>query len=448
MKERNYLILNGKIPSTLFRLTLPSIFGMFGMMIFNIVDTFYVGKLGATELAAISFTFPVVMVLNSLVFGIGTAAMALFSRASGQQDTEEKQFLATSTFTLGLSMSISMGIIGYFTIDPLFRAMGADDQLLVYIKDFMKIWYMGAGFMVIPMLGDSILRGLGDTVVPAAVMMIVAMLNVILDPLMIFGIGPFPMMGIRGAALATVIARGIAAIISILIQIYREHLLTFKAFRLSILRVYWKKLFHIGIPNSAVRAITPFGTALFTSILATFGHEIVAGYGVGTKVESVFLAFINASTITATVFVGQNLGAGNLKRAKEGLRILRISLFCLGLFIALIFFFSGGFIAGFFNENMLVRSTTALYLSIVPIGYGFLAMTQISAAVMNVYHKPLVAAGLSLFQIGIIAVPSALLFSRIFSQAGVFMGILAGFVITGSISFIVLNKYSNKFLAE
>ncbi len=442
MKDKSYLILNGNIPSTLIKITIPSIVGMFGMMIFNIVDTYFVGQLGSLELAAISFTFPVVMVVNSLVFGIGTAAMALFSRASGQHNDTERRLLATSTFTLGISISVILGVIGFFTITPLFSALGASDDLMPYITDYMSIWYLGTAFVVIPMLGDSILRGLGDTFTPAFVMMTVALVNLVLDPLMIFGIGPFPVMGVRGAAVATVISRGIAAVVSILIQLFREKLLTLQGFSIRKSWTYWKQLFHIGLPNSAVKAITPLGTAFFTSVLAGYGHEVVAGFGVATKIESVFLAIINAFSITATVFVGQNLGAGKGDRAKEGVRILSYVLIGLGAAIAALFFFSGNFLAGLFNDDPMVRSTTAMYLKIVPIGYGIMAITQITASIMNVFHKPYTAGGLSLVQIGVIAVPATWFLSRVMGVNGVFTAILASFVITGFLSIGVLRKES------
>ena len=446
MKDKQHQILHGHIPTTLIRITIPSVVGMFGFMIFNIVDTYFVGKLGSVPLAAISFTFPVVMVLNSLVFGIGVASMTLFSKAAGQHNEEEKKMLASSSLALGITISIVMGVIGYSSITPLFRALGADDQLLGYITRYMKIWYLGTGFMVIPMLGDSILRGLGDTFTPAFVMMTSAGLNIILDPLMIFGIGPFPEMGIEGAALATVISRGVSALVSILIQAFREHLLTIHALSFRKAWTYWKQLFHIGLPNSAVKAITPLGTAFFTSILAGYGHEVVAGYGVATKLESVFIAFINAFGITTTVFIGQNLGAGNHERVKKGILTISTILFSLGLFIAAVFFFSGNYLAGFFTDDLLVRTTTARYLRIVPIGYGFFAFTQMTASILNVYHKPYLAGGLSLFQIGMIAVPASYVLSYLFASQGVFAAIVLSFCLTGLVSLTVLKKQSAKHL--
>ena len=447
MKEKSRLILEGKLPGSLIRVTIPSLVGMFGMMVFNIVDTYFVGRLGSAELAAISFTFPVVMTINSLVFGIGIASMTLFSKAVGKQDFRDEQLLATASLSLGVSLSVITAIAGYFTIEPLFSLLGAEEETLPYIVEYMKVWYLGAGFMVIPMLGDSILRGLGDTFTPAFVMLTAAVGNIVLDPLLIFGMGPFPEMGVEGAAVATIASRGFAAVVSILIQVFREHLIKIRGVSLRELADKWKQLFHIGLPNSAVKAITPLGTAIFTFILSRYGYETVAGFGVAAKIESVFLAIVNAFTITATVFTGQNMGARNGERARKSIILLDLIVAGLGILIAGVFFFSGDLLARQFNDEMSVRSTTALYLKIVPAGYAFMALTQIAASVLNVFHKPYLAGGLSLFQMGIVAVPGAFLLSSLMGKAGVFTGMLAGFVIAGILSCLVVRKQARVHLA-
>ena len=442
MKEKRQAILKGPVPTTLIRITLPSIVGLLGLMIFNVVDIFFVGRLGAVELAAISFTFPVIMVINSVVFGIGTASMALFSRAVGRHSMEEERLLATSTLVLGISMSIVVGLIGFFTIEPVFRLLGAEDNLMPYITTYMRIWYLGSAFMVIPMLGDSILRGLGDTFTPAFVMLTVAVVNGILDPLLIFGIGIFPKMGVAGAALATIFSRAIAASISILIQVFREKLITLRGLSISGVWTKWKALLHIGLPNSAIKAILPLGTAIFTSILAGYGHETVAGFGVAAKIEGVVLAVFNALAVTAIVFVGQNLGAGNIDRAKEGIRWMRLYAHLIGILSVVLLYFSGGSLAGIFNDNTLIRSTAAAYLMIVPIGYGMYGCGQLGGAVLNVFRKPFLAGALSLIQIAFVAVPLAYLLSRFMGVKGVFAAILVSFIVIGVLSFVVVDRES------
>lgn len=444
MSDKKQAILTGSVSRVLIRLTIPSIVGMLGLMIFNVVDTYFVGRLGAEELAAISFTFPVIMVINSLVFGIGTGTMALFSQAVGNHNILEEKLLATSTLILGILLSATVGIIGYFTIEPVFRLLGAEDELIYYILSYMRIWYLGSVFMVIPMLGDSILRGLGDTFTPAFVMILSATVNAVLDPLLIFGIGPFPEMGVAGAALATISSRAISATVSILIQVFREKLITIRELSFSRMWIKWKALLHIGLPNSAIRAIIPLGTAIFTSILAGYGHEVVAGFGVAAKIEGVILAVFNALSVTTTVFVGQNLGAGNLDRIKQGIRWVHIYAHIFGILSAVLLFFTGGTLAGFFNDDSLIRNTAAAYLMIVPISYGLYGCGQIGASILNVYHKPFLAGSLSLIQIAAVAIPLAYLLPRFLGVNGVFIAILVSFIAIGLLSYAVVGRESRK----
>ena len=447
MRNKNKAaILNDNIPPLLVRLTIPSIIGMMGLMIFNVVDTYFVGKLGSRELAAISFTFPVVMVVGSLTMGLGIAVMALFSRAAGQHDVDEERRLATSALMLGVLVSLSISLIGYLTMEPLFTLLGVEENMLPLVISYMRIWYFGAVFMVLPMMGDSILRGLGDTRTPAFVMMTIAVVNLILDPLLIFGIGPFPRMGIEGAAIATVFARMISAAVSLCIQIFREKLISFKGLTFQVLLKEWKGLFYLGLPNGAIKAIMPLGVAVFTSILARYGHEAVAGYGVAAKIESAVFSVSGALGVTATVFVGQNLGAGRRDRVKTGIRWIYGYGLSYGLVCAIILAFTGKNLAALFNEDVLVRTAAGLYLMIVPFGYGLYTLGQSSASILNVYHKPMLAGGLSLVQIGLVAIPLSYLLSSFLGEKGVFLAIGLGMVALGVLSFIVISVQTRKVL--
>lgn len=433
-------IVSGRIPPLLIKLTLPSIVGTLSLMIFNVADTYFVSKLGVVELAAISFTFPVIMVINSFILGVGIAAMSLFSKAAGNQDREEEQLLATSSLLLGFIISITLSVIGYFTIEPLFTFLGASNELLPHIIDYMEIWYLGVIFITVPMIGDGILRGLGDTVTPSAVMLTVGVVNIILDPMLIFGLGPFPEMGIKGAALATVFARMIAGVVSILIQTLREDLIVLKGVKFKNVKKEWKDLIYLGVPNAAVKAIVPMGVAVFTSILAQYGKESVAAYGVAARVESIFMAVLNALGITAAVFVGQNLGAKKYERIKEGIFWLYSFSIIFGLFSAIILWISGYSISGLFTDNLIIRDTVTLYLLVVPITYGLYGVGQTGASILNVYHEPLSAAGLNLFQMGLIAVPLGYLFSMHWSEFGLFIAISLSFAVLGILSYFVVRR--------
>ena len=273
MKQRNRDLTEGNIKKQLATLTVPMLFGMIGMVIFNLADTYFIGKLGVTELAAISFCFPVIMFINSLSQGIGIGTSSLVSRNIHVSDRQSIKMMAGRTLLLGFLVVVLFVVAGLLTIRPLFSALGANEDILGYIGDYMKIWYLGVPVVMFPMIGNNIVRATGDTMTPGMLMLTSAIINIILDPLLIFGIGPFPAMGIRGAALATVIARSVGLLIILVILIKREKLLTLKLGKFKEILATWKQVLYIAGPASLALLITPVSIGLITRILSGFGKE-------------------------------------------------------------------------------------------------------------------------------------------------------------------------------
>jgi Na+-driven multidrug efflux pump len=145
---------HGPIRPILVRLTIPMLFGIVGMVVFNLVDTIFIGRLGTNELAALSFTFPVVMVITSLGLGLGTGASSLISHAIGVGNRNRVQRITTDSLVLSLLIVIIFASVGYFTIDPLFKALGATPEIIKHIRAYMEIWYLGVPFVIIPMVGN------------------------------------------------------------------------------------------------------------------------------------------------------------------------------------------------------------------------------------------------------------------------------------------------------
>jgi putative MATE family efflux protein len=210
----------------LLRLTAPMILGILGIHLFHLVDTFFVGRLGTEALAAMSFTFPVVFVVGGVALGLGLGASAVVSHAIGEGDWHRVRRLTTDSLTLGLIVVASLIVIGLATVDPVFRMLGASEELIPLIKSYMFVWYPGMIFVVIPMVGNNCIRATGDTRTPSLIMVLAGAVNGALDPLFIFGLGPFPRLGLAGAALATVIGRSITFTVALLILARRERMLT------------------------------------------------------------------------------------------------------------------------------------------------------------------------------------------------------------------------------
>ncbi|MCP3891853.1 MAG: MATE family efflux transporter, partial [Desulfobulbaceae bacterium] len=199
-------LINGDISQTLKRMTVPMIVGMIMMMSFGLVDTFFVSLLGTEPLAAISFTFPVTFTLISLNIGLGVGTSAVIARLAGQGNQDNARETGSGAIMLSSLLVGILAIIGGFTVVPIFSLLGAQDNLMPFIQDYMYIWYFASVFLAIPMVGNSVLRARGDTKTPSIIMATGGGINAVLDPILIFGVGPIPEMGIGGAALSTLIS--------------------------------------------------------------------------------------------------------------------------------------------------------------------------------------------------------------------------------------------------
>lgn len=435
-KSNTAKLTEGNVAKLLLNLAIPTILSMLGMVIFNLVDTFYVGQLGNEELAAMSFTSPIVLVVNSLSVGIALGTSVLISKSIGKGNNDEVVRLSTNSLFLGLTVNIILVIIGLFTIDPLFTFLGAEGNILNYIKEYMTIWYLGMIMVVIPQIGNNIIRALGDAKSSGIIITVSALTNVILDPLLIFGIGPFPRLEIRGAAIATIISRTITLMATVYILNFRENLISIKTITLRKMINSWKSILYIGVPNSLTQMASPIGMGIVTKLLSTYGSKTVAGYGVACKIESLLLAIIGSLSIIIGPFVGQNLGARKYNRVTEGHKTSEIFSLTGGIALALILGVFARPIASIFTKDIQVIDTLVIYIRIVPISYTLQGILKIGTTILNVLNKPFHSSALILIQTFVLYIPMAILGAKVFGIIGIFgalsfsyfaLGILAHF---------------------
>jgi putative MATE family efflux protein len=433
-------LLEGPVGKTLFNLAVPMVFGVLSMVAYNLADTFFVGRLGRDQLAALSFTFPVVLTINSIALGIGMGTAALVSRAVGAEDYDEVRLLSTASLILGLLIVGIFATIGFVTIEPLFTLLGARGHIIGYIREYMSIWYIGMVFVVVPMVGNNIIRATGDSKTPGAVMMIGALFNVIMDPILIFGLGPIPAFGIRGAATATVMGRGFTFTVAMYVLIVREKLLVLRPYPLRDILKSWASILHIGVPNAGARMIIPVGQGIVTRIMAFYGASAVAGYGVATRIEFFSLAALNALSSVIPAFVGQNLGAGRIDRVRDGfIQSRRFALVVGGAFFLAFLAFAPQ-IAALFNADPVVVATASRYMRIVSVAYAAQGLYVVIGAGLNVLKRPLTATFLGVFEVFGLIVPLALLGSHLFGLNGLFLAIGFSYLLTGVAAWHVLMK--------
>ena len=440
-------MLEGDIPTIFRKLALPMMTGFIAMMIFNTVDTIYVGMLGGEELAALSFTFPVALIYMNIAFGLGIGASSVVSREIGAGNHEKGKKLTTYTIILAFFLSIAISIVGYFTIDPVFRLLGADDDILPLIRDYMKIWYLGISFLIIPIVGNTVIRATGDARSPMYIMLSAAVVNMAVDPLLIFGIGPFPRLELTGAAIATVVSRAATMVVTLYILVHREHLLELSRPRWSEMKECWKAVLHVGAPAALTNLLAPFSLAVITFLAATHGHEAVAAVGVGSRLD--FIALLPVFGVSASLlpFVGQNIGAGEKERVREGVFMsVRFAAYW-SFGVAVLLFLLSDVLGRAFTSDTQILKYLKLYLLFIPAAYGFRVAIDICVGYFNASGKPLPAASLNALRFLIVLVPLTVLGNHFLGYLGILLGVSVCGVISGIIGLLWLRNDVNSLFA-
>ncbi len=416
---------------TLFRMVVPMIFGLVAVIVSNLVDIFYIGMLGVRELAAISFTFPVTLTVMSLGFGLNTGTSTMVSHSIGQDDPARVRRITTDSLGLTVALMGFVAFLGYWSIDPLFHALGANAEQVGIIHEFMDVWFIGAVFIAIPIVGNGAIRATGDSLTPSLIMLVIAGVNAVLDPFLIFGIGPFPELGVRGAAIATVIAFFCAMLAELWVIGIRDRMLEIRWPRLTEVWASWSGILYIGLPAAFVNILPPISNAILTRMASGFGEDAVAAFGVGTRLESLAMLGTISLAIVITPFIGQNFGAKLYERIRAGLAYCtRFSMLWGGG--ACLILAAGAYpIASVFSDSESVQALIRTYLWTVPVSFGFYGLTMVASSAFSGLHKPLQSTTISLVRLFVVIIPLAYFASQAWGMPGLFLGVAVGNVASG-----------------
>ena len=209
----------GPVRKKILGLTRYLLMGTIATMSFQLADAYFVAQLGTRELAALAFTFPMVMILHAIALGLGTGVTSVVSRAVGEGEIARARVLTTDSLFLAFAIALVFAIGGYFAVDPLFKAMGAQPDVLVQIKDYIYVWFFGMPVMIVPLIANSVIRAYGDAKSPSLIMAGSAVLNIFLDPIFIFGAWFIPGFGLAGAAYALLISRFVTFTLSLFVVV-------------------------------------------------------------------------------------------------------------------------------------------------------------------------------------------------------------------------------------
>lgn len=415
----------GEVKQHLIRLTVPMIWGLFAIISFQLVDTYFISRLPDTEpLAAISFTFPLTYLIFSLILGFGIAMSSVVSRLIGEGKTEMVRCVATHGLIFVFGLGIVIALIGITFHDPIFRLMGADETMVPLIREYMSIWFTGIIFLMTPIVGNAAIRATGDTFFPAIIMCSVAVVNAILDPLLIFGLWGFPRLELQGAAIATVFANAIAMIAGLYVLYAHKKLLCFgKAFNYNPFVNSIKRLLFIAVPAGLTNAIQPFVNGVILALLASHNIEAVAAFGVVTRIEAFAFIILMALAVGMAPIIGQNWGAQKFERVHEALKLAMGFNVAWSLFIAIILGLLARPIAGLFSDDTLVVSFAALFFWIVPASYAFSNLLMGWASAFNAMGMPQRSFLMIVVKMLILMVPGVYIGNWLGGVTGIFIAI-------------------------
>lgn len=418
----------GAIGPWLYRLTTPMVMGIFAIFLFNIVDTYFISMLGTQPLAAISFTFPITMLVMNVAIGLSIATGALVARSLGQKDLDKAKYWVTCSVYFSLIIGLILGLSGTAILKPLFSLLGASEELMPFIQDYMVIWFLGSVCLMMMIIINASLRATGNTKLPSMIMLGSALLNGILDPLLIFGIGPFPRLEVQGAAIATLIS-WVFALAFVLHKLHKDKLIEL-AFPQQFTSAI-KKISSLAIPAAATNMLGPFASAIIIAWVAEYGTHAVAAYGVGSRLEPIALIVIFAFTASLPPFVGQNHGAKQYKRIDEALRKSMSFIFVWQLIIYLVLALAAGPMSRLFSDELEVQKIIQLFIYIVPISYIGLGFCLVITATINALHKTRVSLLINILRLFVLYLPFAWLGKELGGLQGLFIGCAIGNALIG-----------------
>lgn len=373
----------GPIGQAAFLLSVPMVLEMVMESVFAITDIFFVSFLGAEAVAVVGLTEAVITLLYAVAIGVSMAVTATVARRIGEKDREGANLAAGQTLWLGAFVAIIVAGVGLFFARSILLLMGADESVVEIGENYTMIMLSGSITILYLFLLNAIFRGAGDAAIAMRSLWLANGINIVLDPMLIFGVGPFPEMGVTGAAVATTIGRGVGVLYQLYhlrghhsrINIGRQHLVLAPKVIMGLLRLSVGGVLQFLIATASWVALV--------RIVSSYGSNAVAGYTIAIRVIIfTILPAWGLSNAVATL-VGQNLGAGQAERAEKSVwTVARYNvIFMLG--VAVVFLLFAEFIISIFTQDSMVLKYGVNCLRVISLGYGFYAVGMIVVQAFN-----------------------------------------------------------------
>jgi putative MATE family efflux protein len=406
-------LLEGPIVRSLLALAVPIALANVLQAAYQLIDAFWVGRLGGSAVAAVSVSTPIMFLTIGLGAGLAIAGSTLVAQYFGAKNHDMVNHVAAQTLLMIVLVSALLGAIGYVAAPSILHLMGVAPDVYGGAVGFMRVSFVGLLFNFFFFMFQSLMRGVGEARLPVFIVLGTVILNFVLDPLFIFGWGPIPPLGVMGAALATVGTQSIAAAIGLGVLLggrYGIHL-AWRDFAPD--PAYIKRAFLLGFPASIEQSARALGLTVLTFLIATFGTKTVAAYGVGSTVLQVAMIPAMGLSMAISALVGQNIGAGNIDRAA---RIGRLGSW-IGFWIltglgAIAFLIAPQIVAFFVPNDPAVIDAGGTYLRIMALSWGFLGAQFSMTGVLRASGNMMTTMMLTLVSQWVLQFPLAYVLSK------------------------------------
>ncbi|WP_049986031.1 MATE family efflux transporter [Halobellus rufus] len=447
---------SGSIGKPLFFLSMPIVVTNLFQTAYNVADTFWLGQYSTDALAAISFAFPVVFLLISLGMGVSVAGSVLVAQYTGANAEREAEYAASQTMIFAILLSVTLGVVGYFVVEPFLGVLGASQDVLPLATSYLEVISLGLLFMFGFMVFVALMRGYGDTITPMLVMFGSVVLNIVLDPFLIFGFEGNPLFGmvgangleasllaatgytgwgITGAAIATVFARTLALVVGLAIMFRGNRGVQIRLRDMVPNRTYLRRLIRIGLPASIEGTGRALSMNLLLVIVALFPDTVVAAYGIGTRVFSVIVLPAIAVARGVETMTGQNMGADKPDRAERAAGLAAAVLFGILTAVGVLVWFTAAPIADLFTADPEVVEVTAQFLRYVALTFGFIGVTRAYTGSFRGAGKTLTAAVISVVMLGVVRFPIAWVAAAPLGETGIWLSFAVSNVVGAAVAY-------------
>ena len=424
--RNHYDLLNEPIPSLIRKLAVPTSVGFFFNTMFNVVDTFYGGRVSTEALAALSLSFPIFFIIIAVGAGISTGATALISHALGAGNGREARHLACQTISFGLLHGALLTMAGLLLAPRLFLLLGATGEVLALALQYMNVIFTGSIFFLVNYVLNSMLQATGDSRSFRNYLVAGFFLNLALDPWFLYGGFGLPPLGVAGIAWATVLVQAIGNCY-LLLRVKRAGILSGFSWRdlLPDRRAYWE-LAKQGFPSSLNMMTVATGIFVITWFVARFGRDAVAAYGIATRIEQIVLLPVMGINIATLALVAQNHGARRLERVIETIwTALRAGATLMGAGTAAVFVFARP-LMGLFTSDTAVIEIGVSYLRIEAFVLIAYVILYTCVSVLQGLKRPIFPLAIGLLRQIVLPLPIFYLFALVldWGLAGIWWGIL------------------------